>query len=317
VLEGFGGVSEYGITVRWDKNFLTLLHLTLARRDKLRVYGGIRFGGTLPIEDAWARGFDHIAIAAGAGKPTVIDMKHNLVRGVRKASDFLMALQLTGAFKRNALPNLQARLPAIVIGGGLTGIDTATELFAYYPIQVEKTLERYEALCGEQGENVVRGACDVEEQGILDEFLVHGRAVRAERARAAAAGEVPDFVPLVRSWGGVTLAYRRRLIDSPSYTLNHEEVEKALEEGIRFAEGLTPEAVELDERGHARALGCVRRASEGTEAVTLPARTILVAAGLSHVPYVLLRGPFNRLARLVRGRWSPKPGAPSSREGPA
>ena len=32
VPEGFGGVSEYGITVRWDKNFLTLLHLTLARR---------------------------------------------------------------------------------------------------------------------------------------------------------------------------------------------------------------------------------------------------------------------------------------------
>jgi hypothetical protein len=32
VLEGFGGVSEYGITVRWDKNFLTLIHLTLARR---------------------------------------------------------------------------------------------------------------------------------------------------------------------------------------------------------------------------------------------------------------------------------------------
>ena len=29
---GFGGVSEYGITVRWDKNFLTLLYLTLARQ---------------------------------------------------------------------------------------------------------------------------------------------------------------------------------------------------------------------------------------------------------------------------------------------
>ena len=150
VLEGFGGVSEYGITVRWDKNFLTLLHLTLARRDRLRIYGGVRFGGTMPIEDAWAYGFDHIAIAAGAGKPTVIDMKNNLVRGVRKASDFLMALQLTGAFKRNALPNLQARLPAVVIGGGLTGIDTATELFAYYPIQVEKTLDRYEALVAEK-----------------------------------------------------------------------------------------------------------------------------------------------------------------------
>ncbi|MGC4085023.1 MAG: hypothetical protein QM736_23630 [Vicinamibacterales bacterium] len=54
MLEGFGGVSEYGITVRWDKNFLTLIHLTLARRRTLRIYGGVRFGGTLPIEDAWA-----------------------------------------------------------------------------------------------------------------------------------------------------------------------------------------------------------------------------------------------------------------------
>ena len=54
----------------------------------------------MPIEDAWTHGFDHVAIAAGAGKPTIIDMKNNLIRGIRKASDFLMALQLTGAFKR-------------------------------------------------------------------------------------------------------------------------------------------------------------------------------------------------------------------------
>ena len=45
---------EYGITVRWDKNFLTLLYLTLARRRGLRMYGGVRFGGTLTIEDAWS-----------------------------------------------------------------------------------------------------------------------------------------------------------------------------------------------------------------------------------------------------------------------
>ena len=142
MLEGFGGVSEYGITVRWDKNFLTLLHLTLARRERLRMYGGIRFGGTLPIDDAWELGFDHVAIAAGAGKPTIIDMKNNLIRGIRKATDFLMALQLTGAFKRDALANLQVRLPAVVIGGGLTAIDTATELMAYYPVQVEKVLRQ-------------------------------------------------------------------------------------------------------------------------------------------------------------------------------
>src|SRR6185312_1004431 len=198
VLEGFGGVSEYGITVRWDKNFLTLLHLTLARRQGLKMYGGVRFGGTLPIDDAWEYGFDHVAIAAGAGRPTIIDMKNNLIRGIRKASDFLMALQLTGAFKRNALPNLQARLPAVVIGGGLTAIDTATELMAYYPIQVEKVAAQYEALAAELGDARVRGLYDAEEEELVDEYLAHGRAVRAERARAAEAGEAPDFISLVR-----------------------------------------------------------------------------------------------------------------------
>ena len=117
-------------------------------------------------------------------------MKNNLIRGIRKASDFLMALQLTGAFKRDALPNLQVRLPAVVIGGGLTAIDTATELMAYYPLQVEKTLDAVrDARRRASARRAVRGVYDAEELEVLDEFLAHGRAVRAERARAAAAGE--------------------------------------------------------------------------------------------------------------------------------
>src|SRR5207237_7858831 len=78
ILSGFGGVSEYGITVRWDKNFLTMVQLMLSRRKRFRCYGGIRFGGTITIEDAWAFGFDHIAIATGAGRPTIVPMKNNL-----------------------------------------------------------------------------------------------------------------------------------------------------------------------------------------------------------------------------------------------
>jgi NADPH-dependent glutamate synthase beta subunit-like oxidoreductase/NAD(P)H-flavin reductase len=288
VLEGFGGVSEYGITVRWDKNFLTLLHLTLARRRGIRIYGGVRFGGTIPIEDAWRYGFDHVAIAAGAGKPTIIDLKNNLMRGIRKASDFLMALQLTGAFKRDALPNLQARLPAIVIGGGLTAIDTATELMAYYPVQVEKFVDQYEALANELGEERVRASYDAEELALLDEYLVHGLTVRAERARAAHAGEAPDFISLVRGWGGVTIAYRKRMVDSPAYRLNHEEVIKALEEGIVFAENLNPLEALPDANGALRAVVFKRegqteglRAQGSGQQVTLPARTMLVAAGTS------------------------------------
>ena len=50
-----------------------------------------------------------------------------------------------------------------------------------------------------------------------------------------------------------------------------------MEEGVRFAEGLTPVAVETDRYGHAAAAERASRA-DGTEAV-LPARAVLVAAG--------------------------------------
>ena len=284
-LEGFGGVSEYGITVRWDKNFLTLLHLTLARRRTLKMYGGIRFGGTLPIGDAWDLGFDHIAIAAGAGRPTILEMKNNLLRGIRQASDLLMALQLTGAFKRQALANLQVRMPAVVIGGGLTAIDTATEVMAFYPQQVEKTLDRYEALCATLGEAGVRQVYDPEELQLLDEFLAHGREVRRERHRALAVGERPNFVPLMQQWGGVSLVYRKGMVDSPAYRLNHEEITKSLEEGIRFVERMNPEEALPDEFGHVGAVRFREQVNEGGKwregetLVTLPARAVFVAAG--------------------------------------
>jgi NADPH-dependent glutamate synthase beta subunit-like oxidoreductase/NAD(P)H-flavin reductase len=275
-LDGFGGVSEYGITVRWDKNFLTLVYLTLARRGRFSIHGGVRFGGTLTAEQAFDAGFDHIAVAAGAGRPTIIPMKNNIIRGVRKASDFLMALQLTGAFKREALANLHAELPAVVIGGGLTAIDTATELLAYYPLQCEKTLARYETLVVERGEKTVRASLDVEERELLDRLLAHGALVRRERDRARSAGEEPDFARLCRDWGGVSIVYRRALEESPAYRLNHEEVIKALEEGISFIEGLDPVEAVPDADGM---LASVRFRRRDGEIVELPARSCLVAAG--------------------------------------
>ncbi|MEM4404989.1 MAG: FAD-dependent oxidoreductase, partial [Nitrososphaerota archaeon] len=277
-LLGFGGVSEYGITARWDKNFLTVIYLTLLRRQHFRVFGGVRFGGTLTIEDAWEYGFDHIAIAAGAGKPTIVPMKQNMLRGMRQASDFLMALQLTGAYKADALANLQIQLPAIVIGGGLTAIDTATELMAYYPVQVEKIFKRYETLVESFGEDLVLSVFDEEERETLARYLEHGRAVVSERKRAEAAQVEPDFISLVRSWGGVSIAYRKRLQDSPAYRLNHEEVAKALEEGISFIEGFTPVEAIADSYGAVSALKFKR--SDG-QIVELPARTVCIAAGTS------------------------------------
>jgi len=276
-MAGFGGVAEYGITVRWDKNFLKIVRLLLERRQQFAIYGGVRFGGTVTIDNAFAMGFDHIAMCAGAGRPTVIPMTNGLALGVRQASDFLMALQLTGAAKTESIANLTVRLPVVVIGGGLTAIDTATEALAYYPLQVEKFLARYEALAGERGAAAVRAGWSDAESVVADEFIAHARAIRAEREAAQRDGRAPRLAKLIDGWGGVTIAYRRRLVDAPSYTLNHEEVAKAMEEGIRFSEGLTPIAVEIDQDEQAVALRLSRAEPEGE--VVLPAHTILVAAG--------------------------------------
>ncbi len=276
---GFGGVSEYGITVRWDKNFLTVLQLTLARSRHVRFFGGVRFGGTITLDDAWAMGFDHVAIAAGAGRPTIIDMKNNLARGIRKASDFLMALQLTGAYKHTSIANLQVSLPAIVIGGGLTAIDTATELLAYYQVQVEKELERFEMLLASgQSEGDLRKRFDDEEWAELERHLFRARALREEKVRAAAEGREPNVQKLLDSWGGVTLVYRKGLKDSPAYRLNHEEVAKSLEEGVRYIEHMSPLEAVLDDGAHVKA---VRFKREDGTTVDLPARTVCVAAGTS------------------------------------
>ena len=285
VMAGFGGVAEYGITVRWNKNFLKVIRLLLERRSDCALYGGVRLGGTLTIEKAFSLGFDHVALAMGAGRPTVLKMPNGLARGVRTASDFLMALQLTGAAKQESIANMQLRLPVVVIGGGLTAIDTATEAHAYYPVQVEKFLARYEALTAERGEEQVRATWSEEEREIADEFLAHARAIRLERRRAAEAGQHPRIMELLRDWGGVTIAYRKRLIDSPSYTLNHEEIDKALQEGVRFIECIAPTSVETDAHGHVTAIRMAHqtlqgdRWSSGDSEMVLPARAVLVAAG--------------------------------------
>nr|ABZ09791.1 putative Pyridine nucleotide-disulphide oxidoreductase [uncultured marine microorganism HF4000_APKG8K5] len=325
-MAGFGGVAEYGITIRWDKNFLKVLRLLVERRSLFTMFGGVRFGGSITEESAFAMGFDHIAMCAGAGKPTYLSVPNGLARGVRAASDFLMALQLTGAAKKETIANLQLRLPAVIIGGGLTAIDSTTEAMAYYIRQVEKFREHYDILVKEKDEETVRGLYTEEEAEIADEFLAHAKAVAQERATAEKEGRQPHFVELLKQWGGVTIAYRRRLIDAPSYTLNHDEVKYAFREGIRFIELVSPLAVEVDEYGHAKALRLARqeigedgRAKPTGEEVTIPARAILVAAGTQpnttlareHPGFAEMDGKFyqtlDESGNPVKPQWSSKP----------
>lgn len=275
VMAGFGGVAEYGITVRWDKNFLKVIRLLLERRSGFHMFGGVRLGGTLTVKKARELGFDHVAVAVGAGKPNILDIPSGMARGVRAASDFLMALQLTGAAKQSSIANLQLRMPICVIGGGLTAIDTATETLAYYPVQVEKFLRRYEILVKEHGEDFVRASWTEEESEIAEEFITHAHAIRKERQDAAKEGRLPDLFSLLSSWGGVKLIYRRTMQESPSYRLNHEEVHFAMEEGVRWVEEATPVEVVCDRFSHASAL----KVKIGDSTYEIPAKSILMATG--------------------------------------
>jgi NADPH-dependent glutamate synthase beta subunit-like oxidoreductase/NAD(P)H-flavin reductase len=304
LMAGFGGVAEYGITVRWDKNFLKLIYLSLMRKPYFQVFGGVRFGGTITVEDAWSMGFDHFVLAVGAGLPKALPIPGSLAPGMRQANDFLMALQLGNAAKASSLTCLQIRLPAVIIGGGLTGVDAATEAQAYYISQVEKMLARYEILVKSHSEEIIHQELDIASREILAEFLRHGLAVRKERELAKAEKRSPNFIKLIQEWGGVTIAYRRSMQESPAYINNHEELKKALEEGIYYLEGMEPAAVDLNEHGHAAALVCKKRIRNHDnewvttdETVRLPARSLLVATGTQpNTAYEFeYRGTFNRL----------------------
>ena len=160
----------------------------------------------MPIEDAWAL---RVRSRGDRGRRRPADDHRHEEQPDSRDPEGQRLPDGAAADRRvqaRALPNLQARLPAVVIGGGLTAIDTATELMAYYPLQVEKTLRaatrRWSA---ELGEARVRALYDAEELELLDEYLrARPRGPRRARPRGQRAGEAPDFMPLVRGWGGVT-----------------------------------------------------------------------------------------------------------------
>ncbi len=295
IMAGFGGVAEYGITVRWDKNFLKLIYLTLMRRPYFQVFGGVRFGGTITVQEAFQLGFDHFVVAVGAGLPKALPVPNSMAAGMRQANDFLMALQLGNAVKSSSLANLQIELPAVIIGGGLTGVDTATEAQAYYITQVEKIASRYQTLVSLHGEASVLSNLDEGSKHSLKTMLSHATAVAAEREKATLEKRAPNFIDLIHAWGGVTIAYRKKMQASPAYINNHEELIKALEEGIFYLENVEPVRVELDEHNHVAAL--VLKNTETQTEITMPARSILVATGTQpNTAYEFEhKGTFNRV----------------------
>lgn len=256
---GFGGVSEYGITNRWDKNNLTLIRLILERRDNFKMYGGIRLGSNITVDQAFGMGFDHLALCLGAGKPKFIKSKSYFASGIKSAADFLMSLQQGGAYLADSNSNLLIRLPAVVIGGGLTAIDSAVELLHYYPILVKKFLSSYES------NKILRKDWNDEDKKIAEEFIAHAKLF-------CQAKDSKSKLQILNDLGGVTICYRNDIKLSPAYKLNPEEIEHAMSMGIKFKTNFIPKEITSNKFGYAESISFENN-------VVIKAKTIIVAIG--------------------------------------
>ena len=272
---GFGGVAEYGITVRWDKNRLTLLRLLLERRRAFTLVGSTRLGSQITAQEALSMGFDHVAQCLGAGAPHVPDTLSHLPRGARTASDFLMTLHTGGAYLEETLASVTLRLPLYVLGGGLTAVDAATEALAYYPLQVTRFAKRYAALLERFGEEEVKNLWTQDEWEEASTYLSHAHAIAQEEENARVQNRAPQILPLLASWGGVRILYRRSLTKAPAYRKGAHELQKALEEGVILEDNTDLVDVIMDKE--ARLTG-LRLKREG-EVQEVEAKTLLIASG--------------------------------------
>lgn len=254
---GFGGVTEYGITTRWNKNYLTVLRILLERRENFRLYGSTRFGSTITYERAQTLGFHHVALAMGAGKPQFPSLQNIFAKGIKTASDFLMSLHTQKVSRLDMPSNLQIRLPIVVLGGGLTSVDVSTECLAYYPILVKKFLQLFERA----GDGFLQSLSE-EEREIAHEYITHAQILKRN---------TKNPLKLLKTWGGVKIIYRKGMVFSPAYRLNHEELISGLQEGVEFLENTKILKILLDRHGSTNAVV--------TNNGIIKAATIIIATG--------------------------------------
>ncbi len=267
--QGFGGVAEYGITDRWDKVNLIIARILLERRRNATLIGGVKFGANLTYRQAKELGFNKIALCCGSGYPNMPLIKNIDATGVRTASDFLMSLNLGCLLSENSNCNFMISLPAIVVGGGLTAIDSAVEITKYYPVLAKKI---YKKLHGR----------DLSFLNILEQrdakFLIEaGEKYLAEEARALKEKREADLDKITQDLGGVLICYRKGIEQSPAYKINHKELEDALNHKIKILEN--SEIIEIEKDSEDFCSG-VKILTKGQTNI-IPAKSLLFAIGTS------------------------------------
>ncbi len=254
---GFGGVAEYGITARWDKNYLTLIRLLLERNSNFTIRGSTRLGSNISLNQAMEQGLDHISLCIGAGKPKYDTLPGYFAKNVMSAASFLMELHQGDEYIQNTKKRKFIRMPCAVIGAGLTAIDSAVELMHYYPLQVESFYTEW----GDKLEEAYKKFS----KDLVNEFAEHAKLFMNAKNDS-------EKIKIMHDLGGVSIYYRKNIKDSPAYKLNHEEIEHAKALGVNFFENYEPKEIKTDDENYAQYI-------EFSNQITKPAKAILIAIG--------------------------------------
>ncbi len=232
-----------------------------------------------------------------------------------------MALQLTGAFKKHALANLQVRAAGGRHRRRPDGDRHGHGAARLLPAPGREDARPLRGPRAEQGEerrprHVRRRRSGRSSTGFsrtaARSASERERAARGRRSARTSRGSAASGAASRSSTADA-------MEDSPAYRLNHEEIIKALEEGISFVESLEPHEAVPDELGKLQAMRF--RAERSGETVELPARTVPRRRRHDAEHHVREgapgRLPARREATLLRSRTAPSPGRRASELEPA
>lgn len=255
-VNGFGGVMEYGITVRWNKYYLRGIRILLERYELFKLIPSVHWGSAITDVEAFQTfGFDAVVLALGAGATKLPKIDHVTAPGVLLASDFLMHLHLTKLKNYDFSSGTLLHWPVVIIGGGLTAIDVATEILPYYISQIKAFKQHYN---GWQDK-------DSQISAEIKQFLEHCDILERYDYQ---------YEAIIALLGPVRMIMKQDVTQARSWQKNHVEVMNALQEGIEIVENFDLENIVLDNAGHVSAI-------VSSNGKTLVARTVILATGIN------------------------------------
>ena len=252
----FGGVMSYGITKRWNKNYLDYFKYLMYKFDNFNIKGSCALGNGVTIQNVIDSGFNAATIAFGCGPAKTYHIKGlDIIPNVYTSSDILMKINLCNNWEELQMSDLEIQMPVVIAGGGLTSIDAATDIKTYYLKQIKyahdyfaSNPQRIKQLSKSNQEQVEKYLQDYQ-IWINNPDMVH------------------DITPVV-------VVNRSTIDKSNAYTINHQELKDALAQGIQWIED--SEITEFDQKTIMNKVITFARCKKGN---ILPCNTFVFAVG--------------------------------------